>query len=173
MLLMAVIQQLHAQTAQSSWHDKLLHALPLLGRHNWIVVADPAYPLENSMGIEVVATDLSQTDLLTAVLEAMTRAPHVRPVFHTNAELPFVTEQDANGIGAYREQIATLLKGGDVSSAPHEQLAAKLQDVARDYHVLVLKSTTRLPYSSVFIQLDSGYWSADAEKRLRAAMQPK
>jgi hypothetical protein len=26
-----------------------------------------------------------------------------------------------------------------------------------------------LPYTSVFIQLDCGYWSAEAEQRLRAA----
>ena len=169
-LLLMAASQLHAQT---SWRDKLARALPLLGRHNWIVVADPAYSLENSTGIEVVATDLSQTDLLTAVLDAVSRAPHVRPVFYTNAELPFVSEQDANGIGAYRAQLDTLLKGGEVSSLPHDQLLSGLETASRNYHVLVLKSTSRLPYSSVFIQLDSGYWSANAEKRLRAAMQPK
>jgi hypothetical protein len=27
-----------------------------------------------------------------------------------------------------------------------------------------------LPYTSVFLQLDCGYWSADAERRLREAM---
>jgi len=147
--------------------------MPLLGRHNWIVVADPAYPLPNSAGIEVVATDLSQTDLLTAVLNALAGARHVRPVFFTDAELPFVSEQDAIGIKAYQAQLATLLKGGEVSSLPREQIEAEVEDDARNYHVLVLKSTTTLPYTSVFIKLDSGYWSADAEKRLRAAMQPK
>jgi len=84
-----------------------------------------------------------------------------------------VPEQDANGIGAYRAQLATLLKGGETASAPHEQLLAKLDAVSGQYHVLVLKSTTTLPYTSVFIELETGYWSADAEKRLRAAMQPK
>jgi len=167
---LTALSQLHAQTA---WHDKLARALPLLGNRNWIVVAEPAYPVENSTGIEVVATDLSQTDLLTAVLNALAQAPHLRPVFYTDAELPFVSELDANGIGAYRAQLATLLKGGEVASVPHEQIVAKVDDVSRAYHVLVLKSTTRLPYTSVFIRLDSGYWSADAEKRLRAAMQPK
>jgi hypothetical protein len=36
--------------------------------------------------------------------------------------------------------------------------------------VLVLKTRLTIPYTSVFIRLECGYWSADAEKRLRAAM---
>jgi L-fucose mutarotase/ribose pyranase (RbsD/FucU family) len=160
----------HAQ-AQSTWHDRLAHALPLLGQGNWIVVADPAFPLLTSPGVEVVATDLSQTDLLTAVLNALAGARHVRPVVLTDAELPYITEQDANGIKAYAAQMASLLKGIDASSLPQEQIEAKLEDAAHGFHVLVLKSTTTLPYSSVFIQLDSGYWAPDAERRLRAAIQ--
>jgi hypothetical protein len=169
--LLMVAAQLHAQ---SPWSEQLGHAIPLMGPRNWIVVAEPAFPLVNAPGIDVVATDLSQTDLLTAVLDAISRARHVRPVFYTDSELPFVPESDANGIGTYRAQLATLLKGGEViATLPHEQIMGNLQDVSRAYRVLVLKSTTTLPYSTVFIQLDNGYWSQDAEKRLRAAMQRK
>jgi hypothetical protein len=170
-ILMAAATQLHAQ---STWNDKLVHALPYLGHRNWIVIADPAYPLSSSLGIEVMTTNLSQTDLLSAVLTALSHAPHVRPVFYTAAELPFVREEDAHGIGACRAQIAGLLAGGTiVTSTGQDQLMAKMEEESRSYRVLVLKSTTNLPYTAVFIQLDSGYWSADAEKRLRAAMQPK
>jgi hypothetical protein len=108
------------------------------------------------------------------VLDALSRARHVRPVFYTAAELPFVPERDANGISACRVQLAALLNGGEVvASLPHDQIMVNMEDVSRSYRVLVLKSTTTLPYTSVFIQLESGYWSPDAEKRLRAAMQPK
>jgi hypothetical protein len=31
----------------------------------------------------------------------------------------------------------------------------------------VIKTPSLLPYSSVFINLDCGYWSAEAEERLR------
>lgn len=168
-VLMAGLQ-LHAQT---TWHDKLIRALPALGHRNWIVVADPGYPLQSEGGIEVVATNLSQTDLLKAVLDALAGSPHVRPVFYTDAELPFVPEGDALGISAYRAQLATLLTGGAVASAPHETLMTQLENESRNYHVLVLKSTTTLPYISVFMRLEYGYWSADAEKRLRAAMAAK
>lgn len=172
-LLLAVLLTANCRLcAQSSWRDQLARDLPQMGSHNWIVVGEPAFPLVNATGITVVATDLGQTDLLTAVLDAMARAGHVRPVFYTDAELPFVAEQDAVGIGAYRAQLAALLKGGQVvATLPQEQIMGNLEDVSRSYRVLVLKSTTRLPYTSVFIQFDSGYWSADAEKRVRSGMQ--
>src|ERR1700722_10639062 len=99
-LLLAGVLTLHGQEA---WRDRM--ALPLMGKHNWIVVADPAYPLPSSAGIEVAATQLSQTDLLTAVLKALTVARHVRPVFYTDSELPFVPEDIATGIGSYRAQL--------------------------------------------------------------------
>jgi hypothetical protein len=35
----------------------------------------------------------------------------------------------------------------------------------------VLKTNMTLPYTSVFIELDCGYWSPEAEARLRAAME--
>ncbi len=163
-----------AAAAQNPWRDQLARLLPAMGRHNWIVVADPAYPLVNSTGMTVVATDLGQTDLLTLVLDAILRTGNWRPAFYTDAELPAVAEQDAIGIGAYRAQLSALLKGGEVvRSLTEEQIMSNLQEVARDYRVLVLKSNTRLPYSSVYIQLDSGFWSQDAEKRLRSAMQPR
>ena len=173
LLLLTLITGTVSLEAQNSWQDKLVHVLPLLGHRNWIVLAEPSFPLRTSPGIEVEATGLSQMDLVTAVLDALAGARHVRPVFYTAAELAFVSEQDANGISSYRAQLATLLKGGEVSSLPEDQIEAKMDDVSRIYHVLVLKSTTPLPYSTVFISLDDGYWSADAEKRLRAAMQPK
>jgi len=37
--------------------------------------------------------------------------------------------------------------------------------------VLVLKTRMAIPYTSVFLQLDCQYWSADSEARLREAMK--
>ena len=169
-LLLFLGQQL---CAQSNWQDKFLHSLPLMGRRDWIVIADPAYPLKNSSGMDIEATGQSQIKLLTEVLNTLAAAHHVRPVFFTDSELAFVTERDAIGISAYRAELASLLRGGEVTSLPQEQMEGKVDGAARNYFVLVLKSTTMLPYTAVFIQLDNGYWSADAEKRLRMAMQPK
>ncbi len=167
--LLAANSQLYGQ---NSWHDQLVHTLALMGRHNWIVVGEPAFPLVNEPGMAVVTTELSQTDLLTAVLAAIANAGHVRPVFYTDAELPYVAEQDAIGIGSYRAQLTGLLKGNQVvATLAQDQLIGTVVDATRSYHTLVLKSATRLPYSTVFIELESGYWSADAEKRVRSGMK--
>jgi len=36
--------------------------------------------------------------------------------------------------------------------------------------VLVIKTDMTIPYTSVFFELDCGYWDSDAEKRLREGM---
>jgi hypothetical protein len=41
---------------------------------------------------------------------------------------------------------------------------------ARAFRVLIIKTNLTLPYRSVFLQLDCGYWSAEAGQRLRQAM---
>jgi hypothetical protein len=46
----------------------------------------------------------------------------------------------------------------------------RLEEAGRSFEVLVLKSTLTLPYTSVFIELECGYWSDDAERALRAAI---
>jgi hypothetical protein len=40
----------------------------------------------------------------------------------------------------------------------------------KTFHVLVLKANMTTPCMSVLIRLECGYWSADAEKRLREKM---
>ncbi len=83
-----------------------------------------------------------------------------------------VEEKDARGIGGYRSKLKRLLGKRDAQSLPHEQIIDKLDKAGEKFHVLILKTNTLLPYTSVFMQLDCGYWSADAEKRLREKMAP-
>ena len=83
-------------------------------------------------------------------------------------ELEYVPENDAPGISAYRDKLAKLLTGSDISKLPHEQIIAKLDEAGKTFHVLLLKTKMTLPYTSVFLQLECGYWNAASEKRLRA-----
>ena len=41
------------------------------------------------------------------------------------------------------------------------------------FDVLVIRTTTALPYSSVFLELRPGYWDGESEQRLRTEMQRK
>ncbi len=156
--------------AQVSWRTKLEQELPLLGHRNWIVIADAAYPWQTASGIDTVVTDANQLEVLKAVLGALAKSKHVRPIIYTDAELPFVPEQYAKGIAAYREQLAKLLRGQQPQSLPHEQIIAKLDEAGKTFRILLLKTRLTLPYTSVFLQLDCAYWSAEAERALRQAI---
>jgi predicted nucleic acid-binding protein len=39
------------------------------------------------------------------------------------------------------------------------------------YHIVILKTKMTIPYTSVFLQLDCKYWSADQEKQMREKMR--
>jgi hypothetical protein len=158
--------------AEDAWRTKLAQELPLLGHRNWIVIADSAYPWQTAKGIETIDTGASQLEVVQAVLGALDNARHVRPIVYVDAEMEYVPEADAPGIGAYHDALAKLLGKRDAKSLPHEQIISKLDEAGNTFHVLLLKTNLTIPYTSVFLQLDCAYWNADAEKRLRQAMKP-
>ncbi len=143
------------------------HRLPLLGHRNWIVVADGAYPWQTAPGVETVATHCAFLDVLHGVLQAVDGAPHVRPVVYLDAELPFVTEEDAVGVDAFRVGLKREMVGRPVRDLPHEEIIQRLDAAGRAFHVLLLKTTLTVPYTSVFLELDCGYWNEAAEGRMR------
>jgi hypothetical protein len=160
----------NAGASGADWRSALRRSLPLFGHRNWIVVADAAYPAHCSPGIETVAAGAGLIDVLREVLAALAAAPHVRPILHTDRELAFVAESDAPGVTAFRDELADALHGRKLDAIPHEQILAKLDAAGRMFHVLFIKTNLTIPYTSIFMELDCGYWPADAEQRLRAAM---
>ena len=170
-LILAVALVPTAAMAQGTdWRIKLNQQLPLMGHRNWIAVVDSAYPLQTSAGVETIETNEDQLEVVKMVLGQIGKSEHVRPIIFTDAELKLVPESDAKGVTAYRDALATLLGKNEAQSLPHEEIISKLDEAGKTFHILVLKSRMTIPYTSVFIRLECGYWSADAEKRLRQAM---
>jgi L-fucose mutarotase/ribose pyranase (RbsD/FucU family) len=159
-----------AAAQQPEWQTRLAHVLPLMGHRNWIMIVDSAYPLQSSTGVETLETNTDQVEVIRNVLGAIDSSIHVRPIVYMDAELPFVPEKDAPGVTAYRGAIKTLLAGQKITSLPHEQIIAKVDEVGKTFHIVVLKTTMTVPYTSVFLQLNCKYWSDDAEAQLRKAM---
>jgi len=158
-------------TAQiENWRGRVHDELPLLGHRNWIAVVDSAYPLQTSSGIETVETNADQLEVVRSVLEELAHAKHVRPTIFTDAELKLVPESDAPGVMAYREALSNLLGKAGAQSLPHEQIISKLDEAGKTFHILVLKTNMTIPYTSVFLRLDCGYWTDEQEKRLRNAI---
>ena len=162
MLLLAGICQ------ASGWEKELIRDLPLMGHRNWVVVADSAYPLQTAPGVKTVYAGGDHIAVLDQVLEAVSRQKHVRPVIFTDAELKHVDEKYAPGIGVLREQLQMVLAGRDAQMLPHEEVIQQLDEAGETFRIMIIKTDLTLPYTSVFIRLDCGYWSAEAENALRA-----
>jgi hypothetical protein len=157
--------------SQTQWQSKFHQQLPLLGHRNWIVIADAAYPLQISPGIETFYVNADQLEVVGVVLEELAKTKHVRPIIYTDAELKHVPEKRAPGITAYRDALGKLLVKKQMQALPHEEIIAKLDEAGKTFKVLLIKTRQTLPYTSVFLQLDCGYWNAESEKELRAAIK--
>jgi L-fucose mutarotase/ribose pyranase (RbsD/FucU family) len=152
----------------AAWEEKLLHCLPAFGHRNWIVVADAAYPLQTAPGIEMVVAPGDPADILRRVLETIDGCAHVRPTILMDSELNFVSGQDAPGAAEFRMAAAHVLGNREVRQMPHEEIIAELDAAGRQFRVLVIKTALLVPYTSVFMRLECGYWTADSESRLRS-----
>ncbi len=153
------------------WKQTLQERLALYGHRNWIVIADSAYPAQTSPGIETIVSHADAADVLKQVLASVSASNVVRPIVYLDKELQFVDEKDAPGVSAYREQLRTLLKNQEQHRVLHEQLISKLDQVSKDFRVLIIKTNLTIPYTTVFLELRAGYWSDEAERRLRARMK--
>ncbi|MGD0901889.1 MAG: RbsD/FucU domain-containing protein [Terracidiphilus sp.] len=158
-------------SAVPDWERQFRALLPLFGHRNWMVVADSAYPAQSKPGIETVAAGEDQMRVLRKVLDAITASSHIRANVYVDKELAFVAENDAPGVAEYRSQLAAALYGTRVSQIPHEQIIQKLDQSAQIFRILIVKTDMTIPYTSVFFELDCGYWNAEAEERLRQAMR--
>jgi hypothetical protein len=138
-------------TRSADWERSLSSLLPLFGHRNWIVVADRAYPAQSSPGVFTICANADQLHVVRKVSGAIAAGKHVRANVYLDKELAFVAEKDAPGITAY-------------------QIIARLDQAAATFRVLVIKTDMTIPYTSVFFELDCGYWDSGAETRLRGLM---
>jgi len=153
------------------WEEILKDRLRVYGHRNWLVIADSAYPAQCKEGIETIAANEEQTAVLAKTLAILGEFKHIRPNIWTDEELSLVSESDAPGVIAYRERLCSLFKGYEIRALPHEEIISKLDRAGEMFRVLVVKTDMRIPYTSVFCELDCGYWNARAEDRLRTAMR--
>lgn len=154
---------------RTDWRAAFEQLLPLFGHRNWILIADAAFPAQVG-AVEVIATQEDHLSVVEEVLGLLRSAPHVRPVPWLDLELNALTEALAPGVAVTRAALDTILDGLAPRTELHESLLKRIGETAQSYRVLVLKTTGTVPYSSVFVELDCGYWSPENEAHLRAAL---
>ena len=141
---------------------ELQRLLPRLGHRNWIAVVDSAFPELVAPGVTTfVGGDLEGT------LRALEACSHVRYDAFLDSELDYLDERESVGIQAYRDRLDRFLEGVPTTRLPHERIIHMLDEAARTYRVVVIKTDARLPYTSLFLRLECGYWDERAESRLR------
>jgi hypothetical protein len=158
---------------KANWKESLKDRLQLYGHRNWLVIADSAYPAQSRRAIETIVVDEEQVTVLEETLAILGGCKHIEPNIYTDKELNFIGDDDAPGISSYRQKLGALLKGHQVRTLPHEEIISTLDRVGEKFRVLLIKTNMRIPYTSVFLELECGYWNPDAEKRLRISMRSK
>jgi hypothetical protein len=126
-------------------------------------VADAAYPAQH--GIEVLVSGEEHESVLREVSKLLKDAGHVRPVAMLDQEFDAVTGFEL--LPDLRVAIDEALEGIEVERLWHDELISILRDVAGQFRVIVIKTQSAIPYSSVFFKLECGYWTEDQEKELR------
>lgn len=145
--------------------------LQQLGARNWVVIADPTYPIPAGAGVLTMAVPSSSEDTFREVLDLLELQASLTPRIWVCNEMEAVTESLAPGIKEYRTEVNSLLSGRFCYRLDEKIISMQLADAAQKYRVLYLKTNTQLPYSSIAIELDSGYWNPDAEAEIRQRLE--
>jgi hypothetical protein len=110
-------------------------------------------------------------EALDYVLKALEKTEDVRPKIYLTRELRSVENDFAPGIDELRKRIEDTLHGRETTELDQQSLLTLLEDANRSYDVLVIRTQSALPYSSVFLELQPGYWDAASESRLRERIE--
>lgn len=154
----------------TEWKSKLKEEMPFLGHRNWILVVDKAFPLQQSEGMEYIYAGGDIATVLKQVLQMIDTSGHVTPQVFRDVEFNFVVPQIGQPAKQLDHTINALLAKREVKTLPHDSVFKKLDTESKLFKVLVIKTDQLIPYSSVFIRLDCGYWNAGKEAELRKAI---
>lgn len=152
------------------WMGSLRHELAYLGARNWVVVAEAAFPIQSRRGLRVIRLDADIPEVVDGVERVIEEKYHVKPRLYVTTEASKVPYDYAPGIEHYHKQLEQALHGRETLQLDNAMLMRMLNDTSKTYRVLVIKTNTALPYTSVFMELGSGYWDAESESALRDVM---
>ena len=155
------------KSARQDWKSEVEKSLQMFGHRNWIVVADAAYPQQSNQAIKTIAINADPLEVVEFVNQTIEKAAHINATIFIDKEMEFVPEESAKGIENYKAKLDKLLKGKPVITMLHDDIIQKIDASAKLFNVLIIKTDLAIPYTSVFFELECGYWNAEAEENLR------
>lgn len=151
----------------TSWKAKVDHEIGQLGARNWIVIAEASFPAHSRANVHQLAVPVEVPEAVDYVINSLERTEHVRPRVYLTRELNAVENDYAPGIDVMRKRILQSLHSHETNILEQQSLLTLLGDADKNYRVLVIRTQSALPYSSVFMELQPGYWDSESEQRLR------
>ncbi|RYD40723.1 MAG: hypothetical protein EOP85_13775 [Verrucomicrobiaceae bacterium] len=156
---------------EQTWQAAVDRQAGQLGYRNWIVIAEASFPAHNRPGIRQVNASVDVPEALDYVLQVLEQTENVRPHVYVTRELRSVENDFAPGIEDLRKRLHSSLHGHEAAELDQQSLLTLMEDANRSFDVLVIRTPTALPYSSVFLELQPGYWDVDSEMRLRERIE--
>lgn len=155
----------------NDWKGAVATQVNQLGYRNWIVVTEASFPAHSRPGIRQVSAPVEIPEAVDFVLRAIEQTEHVRPRIYISREIRSVENDYAPGVEELRKRISASLHSHESTELDHQALLTLIEDANRSFDVLVVRTNTAVPYSSVFMELQPGYWDSDSEQHLREKMQ--
>ena len=150
---------------------ELKREVSAMGYGNWIVIAESSFPVYSRRGVRTLLVDAEIPAVLDQVLTSLEYSDSVKPKFTTSTELAYLHNDRAPGIDQFRTELETALHGFPTRRMDYRALSLLLEDSSNKFAVLVLKTNTSLPYTSIFIELQSNYWDRENETELREKLK--
>ena len=151
----------------NDWKSSVDHQASQLGYRNWIVIAEASFPAHSRPGVSQVNADAEVPEVVDYVLNALEKTQHVKPNIYLTREMRSVDNDVAPGIDDLRAQIKNSLHGHESTEIDQQSLLTLIESAQSSFDVLVIRTHTALPYTSVFLELQPGYWDAESERELR------
>ncbi|WP_193212499.1 RbsD/FucU domain-containing protein [Luteolibacter marinus] len=152
---------------EDDWRAALASQTGKLGYRNWIVVAEASFPAHSRPGVRQMTSSEEIPAVVDEVLKTLELTEHVTPRVYVARELRAVENDYAPGIDEFRRQLQASMHAHETTELEQQSLLTLIEDATRSFNVLVIRTTTALPYTSVFMELQPGYWNSDSEARLR------
>ena len=147
--------------------DTISPQLQQLGARNWVVIADPTYPIPAGTGVQTMVVSTGSLDTFREVLDLIEQQGSLTPRIWINNELEAITDNLAPGIENYSTSVNNLVSGRFCYRLDERIISSQVAEASHNFRVLFIKTPTQLPYSSIAIELDSGYWDSDSETEIR------
>ena len=158
-------------SANHGWRDAVDAHVGKLGYRNWIVIAESSFPAYNHPGTRQVNTHQPADVVLDQVLRSLESTEHLRPRIYLPREMNAVENDFAPGIDQYRSDLSHALHSYETLQLEQESIVTLMNHAQHNYDVLVLRTSTALPYTSVFLDLQPGYWDGESESRMRKKLR--